>query len=125
MKPDELVRKITACDLSLEVGETDSKKVYLVVVRQAKKVLIQGTLNLKISRSRKVEEKSAKNQLKIAMQQTVDVDVEGKDGKKTKQKKVVFPYCVVNFIRREEMLTFETEFNNAVAELKKEVTAKV
>jgi len=43
-----------------------------------------------------------------------------KEGKKTKQKKIVFPYCVINFQRPEEMLTFETEFGKAVAEIKKE-----
>ncbi len=57
------------------------------------------------------------------MQQTLDVDVE-KDGAKTKQKKIVFPYCVVNFSRQEEMLNFETEFTKAVEELKKVTTAK-
>ena len=57
------------------------------------------------------------------MQQNIDVQVE-KDGIKTKQKKVVFPYCVVNFSRQEEMIIFETEFTKAVEELKKAPAAK-
>lgn len=80
-------------------------------------MLIQSTLNAKVSRSRRVEEKSAKNQLKVCVQQTIDVEVE-KDGKKVKQKKIIFPFCVINFSRQEEMITFETEFTKAVSELK-------
>ena len=30
----------------------------------------------------------------------------------------MFPYCVVNFPRNEEMATFETEFNQALSKLK-------
>ena len=115
----EAARKITNCEISLEYAEVDGKKVYLVAVRQAKKVLVQATLNAKVSRCRKVEEKSAKNQLKVAMQQTIDVEVEGENGTKTKKKKVVFPFYVINFIRPEEMLSFETEFTKALQELKK------
>ena len=69
-----------------------------MVVRQAKKMLLQSTLSAKVSRCRRVEEKSAKNQLKVCVQQTIDVQVE-KDGKKEKQKKIIFPFCVINFSR--------------------------
>ena len=86
-------------------------------MRQAKKMLLQSTLSAKVSRCRRVEEKSAKNQLKVCVQQTIDVQVE-KDGKKEKQKKIIFPYCVINFSRQEEMINFETEFVKAVNELK-------
>ena len=37
---------------------------------------------------------------------------------KIKQKKVIFPFCAVNFSRQEEMINFETEFLKAVTELK-------
>lgn len=60
-----MIRKIPTCEISIEFAETTTaevtKKVYLVVVRQAKKVLVQGTINPKVSRCRRVEEKSAKN----------------------------------------------------------------
>ena len=48
------------------------------------------------------------------------------DGTTTKQKKILFPYCVVNFSRQEEMANFETEFTKAVATLKEDsaTTAK-
>ena len=118
VKPAEIIRKIAPCDLSLEFAEVNNKKVYLVVVRQAKKVLIQGSLNDKVSRCRKVEEKSAKNQLKICMQYTAQVDKEV-DGKMVKQPKITFPFCCINFSRQEEMLSFETEFKKAVEEIKK------
>ena len=106
--------------MSIEFAETNGKKVYLVVVRQAKKVLVQGTLNAKVSRCRKVEEKSAKNQMKIAVQMTIDVQ-DPKEGAtpKDKIKKIIFPFCCINFNRQEEMLNFETEFTKAVEELKK------
>ena len=61
VKPEEAMRKITNCELSVEFAETNGRKVYLIVVRQVKKVLIQGTISAKFSRSRRVEEKSAKN----------------------------------------------------------------
>ena len=118
VKPAEIIRKIAPCDLSLEFAEVNNKKVYLVVVRQAKKVLIQGSLNDKVSRCRKVEEKSAKNQLKICMQYTAQVD-KVVDGKMVKQPKITFPFCCINFSRQEEMLIFETEFKKAVDEIKK------
>lgn len=38
---------------------------------------------------------------------------------KSKQRKVIFPFCVVNFCRSEEMGIFETEFKKAIEELKK------
>ena len=113
------MRKISPCELSLETADTNGKKVYLIVVRQAKKVLIQGTLNAKMSRCRRVAEKSAKNQLKICMQYTMQVDAVV-DGKNTKQSKIAFPFCCINFTRQEEMVNFETEFTKAVEELKKE-----
>ena len=55
------------------------------------------------------------------MQQVIDVDAPGE--KKLgvphpKVKKIVFPYCVVNFARQEDMVSFETEFNKAVKDLK-------
>lgn len=65
VKPEELARKITSCDLSIDFAETNGRKVYLVVVRVARKVLVQGTINAKVSRIRRVEEKAAKNQVKI------------------------------------------------------------
>ena len=40
VKPEEALRKVTNCELSIDFAETDGKKVYLIVVRQAKKVLI-------------------------------------------------------------------------------------
>ena len=58
---------MTECDVAIETADVAGKPVFLVVVRQAKKVLIQGTLNAKVSRCRAVPEKSAKNQLKIAI----------------------------------------------------------
>jgi hypothetical protein len=70
-----------------------------------------------------VEEKSAKNQLKISIQQTTDVEVV-KDDVKTKQVKIIFPYCVINFSRQEEMANFETEFGKAVLALKANETSK-
>lgn len=39
VKPDELIRKITACEISIEFAEANEKKIYLVVIRCAKKVL--------------------------------------------------------------------------------------
>ena len=80
-------------------------------------------MNAKVSRCRRVEEKSAKNQLKIAVQQTSDVVVE-KDGVKTTQKKIIFPFCVVNFSRQEEMANFETEFGKAALALKADEPTK-
>ena len=99
VKPEDHARKITACDVSIEFAETDGKKVYLVVVRQAKKVLIQGSMHTKVSRSRRVEEVPGKHHLKIAMQLTVDVQVPKEEGSNqmVKQKKIIFPYCVVDF----------------------------
>ena len=40
VKPAEYLRKITNCDISLEVAELNGTKVYVLVVRQAKKVLL-------------------------------------------------------------------------------------
>ena len=40
VKPEEAMRKITNCELSVEFAETNGRKVYLIVVRQVKKVLI-------------------------------------------------------------------------------------
>ena len=121
VKPEQHARKITACDVSIEFAETDGKKVYLVVVRQAKKVLIQGSMHQKVSRSRRVEEVPGKHHLKIAMQLTVEVQVPKEDGSNqhVKQKKIIFPYCVIDFKHQEEMINFETEFTKAAAELKK------
>ena len=45
VKPVDQVKKVTNCDLSLEYADTDGRKMYLVVVRMAKKVLLQGTVN--------------------------------------------------------------------------------
>jgi len=47
-----------------------------------------------------------------------------KDGAKTKRRKILFPYCVINFSRQEEMANFETEFGKAVEALKAEDTTK-
>lgn len=40
VKPEDQCKKITNCEVSLEFAETNKKKVFLVVVRQAKKVLV-------------------------------------------------------------------------------------
>ena len=39
---------------------------------------------------------------------------------KVKQKKIIFPYCVIDFKHQEELINFETEFTKAADELKKE-----
>ena len=120
VKPGEHFRKISHCDVSLEFAKTeDDKKHYIIVVRMSKKVLIQGRLNEKVSRCKLIEEKSAKNQLKLCMQQTVEIDKFDDDKHAYyKQKKIIFPYCLINFQRSEDMLTFKSEFEKAVAELK-------
>ena len=41
---------------------------------------------------------------------------------KTKQRKVIFPFTVINFCRAEEMASFETEFKKAIEELKKDTS---
>lgn len=51
------------------------------------------------------------------MQLTVDMEV-AEGIVSTKYKKVIFPFCVVNFARSEEMIVFETEFKKAIEELK-------
>ena len=99
VKPEDQCKKITNCEITLEFAETNSKKVFLLVVRQAKKVLVQSSLSAKVSRCRRVEEKSAKNQLKVCVQQAIEVQVEKEEGKKEKQKKIIFPFCVINFSR--------------------------
>ena len=40
VKPENAQRKITNCELSVEFAETNGRKVYLILVRQVKKVLI-------------------------------------------------------------------------------------
>ena len=53
---------------------------------------------------------------------TIDTAVV-KDGATVKQKKIVFPFCCINFSRTEEMANFETEFTKGVEEMKKAATA--
>ena len=68
-----------------------------------------------------MEEVPGKHHLKIAMQLTVEVQVPKEEGslqKAGKQKKIIFPYCVIDFKHQEEMINFETEFTKAAAELK-------
>jgi len=40
VKPEDQIRKITNCEISLEFAEVNGSKVFVLVVRQAKKVLI-------------------------------------------------------------------------------------
>ena len=58
MKPEDAQRKIDECELALEYAEIKGEKSYIVVVRIAKKILLQGSVNAKVSRSRKLEEKA-------------------------------------------------------------------
>lgn len=97
-------------NLSIEVADVNGAKVYIVVFRnQIGKTLYQGTISTKYSKKRRIEEKTYKLQLKLAL---VSKDVT--------TKKLEVNHCLINFSRSDDLNQFEKDFDDAVAELKKQ-----
>ena len=91
--------------MTIEYMEKDGKLTYLVLFRQAmfKPPLFSGTM-FKNSKIRRVEEKAAKNQLKIAVHMRQDGKLEQ-------------AFAKINFMSFEDMQSFEKEFNQAITKL--------
>ena len=100
------MRKIDNGNLTIEYSETNGKRLYLTVFRAATKPLFTGVLTV-TSKSRRIEEKAAKHQLKIAVLYT-----EPATGKRA------LAHCTCNFTRHEDMASYEEEFGKAVECLK-------
>lgn len=99
-------------NLSIETMDTNGKKVYLLVFRnQIGKTLYSGLLSALKSKKRRIEEKTYKLQLKIAL-----VSKDPKTGK------VIDNHCLINFSRSDDLNQFEKDFDEAVEELKKQTS---
>ena len=72
------------------------------------KILFDGTISAKFSKSKKVEEKAYKNQFKVAVVQKG----QGED------KKNQVLHCLVNFSRSDDLVEFQKAFTEAVDALK-------
>ena len=106
LKPVEHAKKLDTGTLSIEYRETNGKRLYLTVFRAAYKPLFSALLTVG-SRCKRVEEKAAKHQLKIAVLYT-----EPASGKR------IPAHCTCNFTRHEDMVSYEEEFGKAVESLK-------
>ena len=95
-------------NISIEFAEANGNKVYIVVFRnQIGKTLYQGTISVKHSKKRRIEEKTYKQQLKVALM--------SKDPT-TNQFKA--NHCVISFQRSDDLNQFERDFDDAIAQLK-------
>ena len=109
MKPEDFpIKKMDSGTFSLEYTETAGKKLYLTVFRSAVKPLFTGIVTVQ-SRIKRVEEKAAKHQLKIAVLHSDPVT-----------KKNTLTHCTCNFGRHEDMANYETEFKKAIEVLKEQ-----
>ena len=80
--------------------------MYLTVFTAVHKPLFTGVISIS-SRIKRVEEKAAKHQLKIAVMMKDPVT-----------KKLIQTYCTCNFSRHEDMVAYEEEFGKAVTFIK-------
>ena len=108
VKPEEKKRKMDSGTLSIEYLETNGKRLYLTVFRAAMKPLFSGVISGQ-SRIKRVEEKAAKHQLKIAVIMT---DPASKQRLQT--------FCNINFARHEDMISYEEAFGSAMKLLKEQ-----
>lgn len=108
--------------VSIHKGEFDSKDkdsqsktvIYKVVYKNViGKTLYDANISGKFSKSRKIPEKAYKNQLKIAVVKTVEVDEEGAK-KRTNQ----LQYCQINFKRSDDLEAFVKHFEASTDALK-------
>ena len=107
VKPEDFpIKKMDSGTFSIEYRETAGKKLYLTVFRAAFKPLFTGILTVS-SRIKRVEEKAAKHQLKIAVLHSDPAT-----------KKHTLTHCTCNFSRHEDMVNYETEFKKATEALK-------
>lgn len=98
---------------SLEIAETNGKKVYICVFRNLiGKNLYQGTLHHQLSKKRRIEEKAMKNQLKLALM-TIDPTT----------KKMKVDHLVISFSRSDDLKQFEKDFEDAITTLKQQAPA--
>ena len=109
VKPEDFpIKKMDSGTFSIEYRETAGKKLYLTVFRAAFKPLFTGILTVS-SRIKRVEEKAAKHQLKIAVLHSDPAT-----------KKNTLTHCTCNFGRHEDMANYETEFKKAIEVLKEQ-----
>ena len=101
--PKDFTRKIEESTVSLEQTSGD-KKTTMLVVRSAVKTLFVGVVDPSLSKIKRVVEKAAQNQLKIAV-----VFTETAKGPAQPAKKAL-TYCSINFVRFEDLAEFETAF---------------
>ena len=95
-------------NISIEMAEVNDLKVYICVFRnQIGKTLYQGTISSQYSKKRRIEEKTYKQQLKLAL---VSKDVANK--------KLLVNHCLINFSRSDDLKEFEKFFEEAVEQLK-------
>ena len=93
--------------VTIEFIERNDKKIFLCIFRDmARRPKFTGQLFHSISKSRRIEEKANKHQLKMA---TVMA---------TPDKKNVTCHSVISFSRHEDLTLFEEEFAKAVEILK-------
>lgn len=110
-KKVETKRSMGKGHISIEVANINDKKVYICVFRNLiGKNLYQGTVSAQFSKKRRIEEKAMKQQLKLAL---VTID--------PVSKKMKVDHLVVSFQRSDDLKQFETEFEQAVDTLKKQL----
>jgi hypothetical protein len=83
----------------------------LVFKNSIGKILYDGSLSGKMSKSKKVAEKANKNQYKVALMSTNPAD-----------KKLSLQYCLINFLRNDDLESFDPIFKKAVKELQEAVS---
>ena len=97
------------------MGEFGGKKVIMCVFRSPfGQTLYSGSISAKHSKYRKIEEKTYKQQLKVALLNKVP-----------KEQRFQVDHCVISFSRQDDLVTFEKEFKKAIEDLKSEETKKV
>ena len=108
--PVSLKRKMDNGTLSLEsmeIKNTD-RKMYMVVFRSAmRRPLFTGQVVIGHSKMRRVEDKAAKNQLKILLKYKHQVS-------EKEPAKVYGVHCTCNFTKHEDLIEFETQFAKAL-----------